>query len=329
MNRSENIPRLLLILALLITVGIPLGIHLSERGRILHARMPEKGGWSQQVIRAQTGIPLHLRMTSDDVMHSFAIGKSDQPAVDIEPGKVSEVTLTFDQPGIYTFYCTRWCGLNHWRMRGTIEVSGGSSPSAKAPAPALYQTLGLDIDAPHPAAAIPSSIPSAAEGREIAANRPELGKFLARDYYLAHSPSQLFSELEGTKLPEAGRWAVVADAWRSNTSPQELEEGSRLFSQNCAACHGETAGGNGVFAGDLAAAGSASTQTMSGAEGMAMQAPANLADPQRILGASPALLQGKILRGGMGTGMPMWGPIFTEAQTWNLIAYLYSLQFSY
>jgi len=31
----------------------------------------------------------------------------------------------------------------------------------------------------------------------------------------------------------------------------------------------------------------------------------------------------------MGTGMPMWGSIFTEAQIWDLIAYLYSFQFSY
>jgi len=329
MNRSEFAARLLLILALLIVVGVPVGIHLTERNSLLHARVPEKGGWSQQVIKAQVGVPLKLRMTSDDVIHSFAIGQSDQPAVDIEPGKISEITLNFDRAGIYTFYCTRWCGLNHWRMRDTIEVSGDGPSSTKTSAPPLYQVLGLDIDAPHVAAAIPASIPSAAEGRQIAAARPELKRFLARDYYLAHSPSQLFSELEGTQYSEAERWAVVAEAWRSNTSPEELDEGARLFSQNCAACHGELAGGNGVFAGDLATAGSASTQSMSGAEGMAMQAPADLADPQKILGASPALLQGKILRGGMGTGMPMWGPIFTEAQTWDLIAYLYSLQFSY
>jgi mono/diheme cytochrome c family protein len=48
-----------------------------------------------------------------------------------------------------------------------------------------------------------------------------------------------------------------------------------------------------------------------------------------MLGASPALLQGKILRGGMGTGMPMWGSIFTEEQIWDLIAYIYSFQFEY
>ncbi len=60
---------------------------------------------------------------------------------------------------------------------------------------------------------------------------------------------------------------------------------------------------------------------------MMTQRPANLADPKRMLGASPALLQGKILRGGMGTGMPSWGPIFTEDQTWKIVSYLYTLQF--
>jgi mono/diheme cytochrome c family protein len=48
-----------------------------------------------------------------------------------------------------------------------------------------------------------------------------------------------------------------------------------------------------------------------------------------MLGASPAVLQGKLLRGGMGTGMPMWGSIFTEQQLWDLTAYLYSFQFDY
>jgi mono/diheme cytochrome c family protein len=70
-------------------------------------------------------------------------------------------------------------------------------------------------------------------------------------------------------------------------------------------------------------------QSMSGAMDMMMQAPADFTDPKRMFGASPALLQGKILRGGMGTGMPMWGSIFTEDQIWDLIAFIYSFQFEY
>jgi mono/diheme cytochrome c family protein len=46
-----------------------------------------------------------------------------------------------------------------------------------------------------------------------------------------------------------------------------------------------------------------------------------------MLGASPALLQGKILNGGMGTGMPNWRPIFDDRQVWNIVAYLCTFQF--
>jgi mono/diheme cytochrome c family protein len=70
-------------------------------------------------------------------------------------------------------------------------------------------------------------------------------------------------------------------------------------------------------------------QSMSGSMEMAIQRPVDFTDTKRMLGASPALLEGKILRGGMGTGMPMWGSIFTEEQIWDLITYLYSFQFEY
>ncbi len=61
-----------------------------------------------------------------------------------------------------------------------------------------------------------------------------------------------------------------------------------------------------------------------GISGHMTKKPANLSDPHTMLGASPALLQGKILRGGMGTGMPYWGPIFTDEQIWALVAYIQS-----
>ena len=55
--------------------------------------------------------------------------------------------------------------------------------------------------------------------------------------------------------------------------------------------------------------------------------PTDFTDPRLMLSASPALLHGKLIRGGMGTGMPMWGSIFTEEQTWALVNYLYTFQF--
>jgi mono/diheme cytochrome c family protein len=212
-------------------------------------------------------------------------------------------------------------------MRGTIEVSG-SEPAPQSAETPLYVTLGLNIDAPHDAPVIPQQMPSTERGESLA--QASIVKQLTnRDYYLAHSPYQAFEDLNSTGLRDSEKWDVVSYIWKSNTTPEALANGQRLYAQNCAACHGEAGAGDGVFADDLKAAGESSAQTMTGSTEMRMQTPANFTDPKRMLGASPALLQGKILRGGMGTGMPMWGTIFKEDQIWDLIAYLYSFQFDY
>ncbi len=331
MKRSELLTRFLITVAIVGAVGTPL--ILWGRTPLIHAKVAEAGGWSPNVLQAEVGQPLHLRLTSDDVVHGFAVGQMDMQSVDVLPGKVTDLTLTFDKPGTYTFYCTRWCGLNHWRMRGTIEVSGsGSDPSTSSgqrPQPAsapLYVTLGLDLDAPHDSPIVPTQKPSAMRGQQLATNLPI---YQSTDYYRTHSPYQTFEELNTTSLTESQRWDVTAFIWQSNTTPDALANGQQLYAQNCAACHGESGAGDGVFADDLAAAGESSMQTMTGAPDMTMQIPADFTDPTQMLGASPALLQGKILRGGMGTGMPMWGSIFTEEQIWDLIAYIYSFQFEY
>ncbi|MBI5944739.1 MAG: c-type cytochrome [Chloroflexi bacterium] len=323
MNRSELLSRIFVITGIILAIGAPLVFW--TRTPLIHARMAENGGWNPDIIQAEVGKPLQLKITSDDVVHGFAVGQMDMQSVDILPGKVSEITLNFDKPGIYTFFCTRWCGLNHWRMRGTIEVSGSSSDPEPVSVP-LYVTLNLDIDAPHDAPVIPSGQPSAINGQQLVTNLP-INQ--STDYYRANSPYQVFDELSSAVLTESERWDLVASIWKSNTTPESLANGQQLYAQNCAACHGENGAGDGVFADDLAASGEASMQTMTGAENMMMQSPVDFTNPTRMLGASPALLQGKILRGGMGTGMPMWGSIFTEEQIWDLIAYLYSFQFEY
>ncbi len=323
MNRSELLSRIFVITGIILAIGAPLVFW--TRTPLIHARMAENGGWNPDIIQAEVGKPLQLKITSDDVVHGFAVGQMDMQSVDVLPGKVTDLTLTFDKPGIYTFFCTRWCGLNHWRMRGTIEVSGSSSDPEPVSVP-LYVTLDLDIDAPHDAPVIPSGQPSAINGQQLITNLPI---DQSTDYYRANSPYQVFDELSSAVLTESERWDLVASIWKSNTTPESLANGQQLYAQNCAVCHGENGAGDGVFADDLAASGEASMQTMTGAENMMMQSPVDFTNPTRMLGASPALLQGKILRGGMGTGMPMWGSIFTEEQIWDLIAYLYSFQFEY
>jgi mono/diheme cytochrome c family protein len=302
----------------------------------LRARMPEQGGWSQSDLIVQAGQPLHLSLVSDDVLHSFKIGQDDRPAIDLLPGKPVETTLTFEQPGKYTFYCTRWCGPNHWRMRGVIEVlaaSGDSIKDSKASAP-LYAELGIDIDAPHPAAVVPQHTPSAQQGALLGANISSKevlsSKYTSQVYLRSHSPAQVWDDLRQDQatqdLSEQQVWDLVAYLWASNTSVQKLALGKNLYAENCAACHGEQGAGDGVFAvrqpdNDEIA------HKQTGIDGHGLAAPADFSAAETMLGASSAVLQGKIVRGGMGTGMPYWGPVFTEEQIWALVDYLWTFQF--
>jgi mono/diheme cytochrome c family protein len=52
--------------------------------------------------------------------------------------------------------------------------------------------------------------------------------------------------------------------------------------------------------------------------------PPDFTDPYHTLGASPARLEGKMLRGGMGTGMPSYGEIYTRAEIEALVAFTYT-----
>lgn len=314
-----------------VVLGLPLAALLARwvnRAGVveLHARVAEAGGWTPADLTAAAGQPLRLRLTSDDVMHGFAVGQSDEPALDVEPGKVVERTLTFEKPGKYVYYCTRWCGLGHWRMRGTIEVSGATAEEAAAESP-LYVRLGMDIDAPHEIEDVPHERPSAIRGAAIGASIPPV--FLTADYYRTHSPAEVWQALRDDSsregLADDEVWNLVAFVWQSNTSGETLAVGQALYAANCAACHGEAGAGDGVAADALAGKEHDAITEF----GQHTQAPADFTNGRLMFGASPALLQGKIIRGGMGTGMPYWGPIFTGAQTWALVDYLWTFTFDY
>ena len=323
---TERAGRLLVIV---VVVGTPLAVYgvrwalaRSEPGATvtLHARMAEDGGWTPDHLAATVGQPLRLRLTSDDVMHGFAVGRTDLPVVNVKPGQVSEVTLTFTRPGRYVFYCTRWCGVDHWRIRGTIDVAGDPVEAA-AEMPPLYVRLGLDLDAPHPASPVPAHRPSAARGARLGVAIP--AAYQSLDRYRSQSPAQLWSSLRTDtrtrQLSNADVWDLVALVARSHTTPAALEEGRRLYAANCAACHGERGAGDGVMAAAIAS-------RLRSFPRHGVTGPVDFTEPARLLGAGPALLQGKIVRGGMGTGMPYWGPIFTAAQTWALVDYVRTFQ---
>lgn len=320
---EEWMARLFVIFLLLaLALGILATGKAQEGDVTVVASMPESGGWQPGDLSARVDQPLELRLTSTDVVHGFAVGHTDMPAVDVEPGKVTELTLTFDEPGAYTFYCTRWCGPNHWRMRGTIVVSGEGSRSTLATGESpLYVQLGVDIDAPHPAAVTPAITPWAERGAELDAAYPRA--LSGREAYMTQSPVEVWLALrdqpELSHVGDGALWNAVAYLWRQNTSPETLALGDVLYTENCAACHGEGGAGDGVFA-------SVAEATTGAERGHTVEPPTDFTDPA-LLGASNVLLQGKILRGGMGTGMPAWGAVLTDKEIQALLDYLWTFQF--
>jgi mono/diheme cytochrome c family protein/plastocyanin len=320
--RKEFLAKLIVVLLVLAAAAVPLlgrwfEVKAEPNTIYLHARTAENGGWSVANIQAKVGEPLKLHITSDDVVHSFAIGQSNQPPLEIQPGQVIETTLTFDKPGTYTFYCTTWCGPNHWRMRGTIDITG-SDPTEQLASKPLYLTLALNIDAPVPAGVTPSEQPSAERGAAFAGLLPAYAT--TRFTYLSSSPAQLRQRLRNEpgleKLSDGDLWDVVAWIWQQQSIPTGGVEGQQLYSTNCAACHGETGQGDGVMVRGLPAL---DYQNM----GHSLVHPPDFIDPKTLLGASPAMLEGKMIRGGMGTGMPSWGAVFTNEQLDALVSYIY------
>jgi cytochrome c oxidase subunit 2 len=350
-------------LARVVTVGLLLGLTVAFLVSMLGpsagaeielvARQPAAGGWSRERIVVNQGERVRLRIRSEDVVHGFAIGRMGVDAGPIEPGKVVTVEFLADQAGEFTFYCTMWCDPNHARMRGILEVRGPGRVAPPPGAPASDVML-QHLDDPRDAGIVPAAVPSARRGvplyeQRCATCHGERGEGTARAAAIARRetladarPVDVFQILTGTRMqqgsPQAGahgravsmvskaipshaqyvrdwteqeRWDVVATLWSFTTTSDRLDLGQRLFLRNCAPCHGERGAGDGP-----------------GGKHQPKK-PADFTDARRMLAGTSSLYTAKIRRGGMGTGMPYWGSIFTEEELTALVDYLWTFSLTH
>jgi mono/diheme cytochrome c family protein len=81
--------------------------------------------------------------------------------------------------------------------------------------------------------------------------------------------------------------------------------GKVMFEKNCIGCHGKKGEGLGE-----------------------MSKLPNFTNPKVMMGRTDQDLFDKITNGGKGTGMPAWGPLLSEQDRWNLVAYIRTLSSS-
>lgn len=164
------------------------------------------------------GRPVWLGLSSPDVIHSFwvpALGGK----VDMVPGRVDQLMVQVDQPGIWRGQCAEYCGEQHARM--ALHVVG------HAPA---------DFDAWLAAQARSAAAPSNAlveRGREVflaqRCNACHTVRGVAEESRLGPDLTHVASRLylgAGTLRNEAGAMAH----WVAHT--QEVKPGARMPSSN-------------------------------------------------------------------------------------------------
>ncbi len=72
-------------------------------------------------IRIPVGRTVVVRVTSNDVIHSFWVPRLMEK-VDMIPGRTNERWVVADRAGRYLLQCSEFCGLYHARMRAWIEA---------------------------------------------------------------------------------------------------------------------------------------------------------------------------------------------------------------
>jgi cytochrome c oxidase subunit II len=103
-------------------------------------------------LHVPVGRPVRLKMTSEDVIHSFYV-PAFRVKMDVLPRRYTSLWFEPSKPGKYHLFCAEYCGTKHSQMGGWVYVmepaqfeawlSGGSStvPVADAGA-ALFRSLG-------------------------------------------------------------------------------------------------------------------------------------------------------------------------------------------
>ena len=98
-------------------------------------------------LHAPFGVPVRLVMTSQDVIHSFAV-PAFRLKQDVVPGRYTEMTFQATRPGVFQLFCDQYCGLDHSKMIGKVVILSPADYSrwiAEQPAHDALTAQGQEI----------------------------------------------------------------------------------------------------------------------------------------------------------------------------------------
>lgn len=97
-----------------------LEVYVSGRQWMWHLQHP--GGQREiNTLHVPAGRPVRLILTSEDVIHDFAI-PAFRVKMDAVPGRYNYLWFEATKPGSYHLFCAQYCGTDHSRMIGQVVV---------------------------------------------------------------------------------------------------------------------------------------------------------------------------------------------------------------
>lgn len=89
-------------------------------------RYPDHSIVTANEIHVPAGAPVHLRLSSADVIHSFWVPEL-HGKVDMIPGRVHHLVVRADRPGAYRGQCAEFCGIQHALMALWVIADEGDA----------------------------------------------------------------------------------------------------------------------------------------------------------------------------------------------------------
>ena len=100
------------------------GLHQNDDGTYDLVYVAQAWSFTPNEVTVPAGAEIHLIATTTDVIHGMKVPDTNVNAMVI-PGQITEVDITFNEPGVYSLLCHEYCGIGHHNMFALINVEEG------------------------------------------------------------------------------------------------------------------------------------------------------------------------------------------------------------